>query len=713
MGTLGGCVSGSLWIDWTALAISLFNTVLLIWLGVTVLLNAERRTIGVILAITGLLTGALFFIVHTTILAQGALSMVQNYDFWWHVGWPPVMITPYAWYMVVLWYSGFWDDRQSKLYHRHILWVLTTFFFTLGLVFILMIARPWLGMSFVYEANLALKQGLGWGYIPFLMLAYPLNLEIILSLDALIRPAPSGRVMGDLARRRAHPWLIATSLIFFVISMVVGITLFVLLQTVRSPYSTLSGMISNLLNTLSLIDLLLAFLVMITILTIGQAVVSYEIFTGKTLPRRGILGEWRKMILLATIFSALAAACVVLQIRTIYTLLLVLLLMALYFAFLSWRNIEIREQNMRELRPFVTSQRLLDQVLQPGEDSLMSVDVQAPFDALCQNMLGAGRGALIPLGPLAALVSQPLYYPRDQVFDFPLFEVLSKFTSPQMMGLPLDPIKYAGAAWVLPLWSERGLNGVIVLGEKNDGGFFSQEEIELARSAGERLTDVLATVELSRRLMSLQRQRLAQSQVIDRKTRRVLHDDVLPQLHTSLLQLSAIGIHDGEEIIASLSETHRLIANLLREMPPPDAPDVIQLGLIRALHRVVEHELAHSFDDVRWQIDPEAERKSADLSPLTIEVFFYAAREVLRNAAHHAKPASLGRVFSLSINLHQENGLVLVIRDNGVGLGRTHQSLQGSGQGLALHSTMMAVVGGSLSLESVPNEFTQVTLKLP
>lgn len=78
--------------------------------------------------------------------------------------------------------------------------------------------------------------------------------------------------------------------------MVVGITLFVLLQTVRSPYSTLSGMISNLLNTLSLIDLLLAFLVMITILTIGQAVVSYEIFTGKTLPRRGILGEWRKMI---------------------------------------------------------------------------------------------------------------------------------------------------------------------------------------------------------------------------------------------------------------------------------------------------------------------------------------------------------------------------------------------------------------------------------
>ena len=37
----------------------------------------------------------------------------------------------------------------------------------------------------------------------------------------------------------------------------------------------------------------------------------------------------------------------------------------------------------------------------------------------------------------------------------------------------------------------------------------------------------------------------------------------------------------------------------------------------------------------------------------------------------------------------------------------------GSGHGLALHSTMMAVVGGSLSAESVPGEYTRVVMSLP
>ena len=31
------------YIDWAIMAVSLFNTILLVWLGLTVLLNAERR----------------------------------------------------------------------------------------------------------------------------------------------------------------------------------------------------------------------------------------------------------------------------------------------------------------------------------------------------------------------------------------------------------------------------------------------------------------------------------------------------------------------------------------------------------------------------------------------------------------------------------------------------------------------------------------------
>ena len=52
-----------------------------------------------------------------------------------------------------------------------------------------------------------------------------------------------------------------------------------------------------------------------------------------------------------------------------------------------------------------------------------------------------------------------------------------------------------------------------------------------------------------------------------------------------------------------------------------------------------------------------------------------------------------------------------MIEDNGVGLGESRSS--GSGQGLTLHSTMMAVVNGSLALESTPGEHTRLILRLP
>ena len=48
-------MTGSFFLDWAIMAVSLFNTILLLWLGLTVLLNAERRTWGVWLAGGGLL----------------------------------------------------------------------------------------------------------------------------------------------------------------------------------------------------------------------------------------------------------------------------------------------------------------------------------------------------------------------------------------------------------------------------------------------------------------------------------------------------------------------------------------------------------------------------------------------------------------------------------------------------------------------------------
>ena len=58
-------MSDILLLDWAIMAISLFNTIMLTWLGLTVVFNADRRDWGVWIATAGLLLGALFFVSHS------------------------------------------------------------------------------------------------------------------------------------------------------------------------------------------------------------------------------------------------------------------------------------------------------------------------------------------------------------------------------------------------------------------------------------------------------------------------------------------------------------------------------------------------------------------------------------------------------------------------------------------------------------------------
>jgi signal transduction histidine kinase len=323
------------------------------------------------------------------------------------------------------------------------------------------------------------------------------------------------------------------------------------------------------------------------------------------------------------------------------------------------------------------------------------------------------------------------------------------FDSSAALCLPLDPARYNGAMWAVPLRSEQGqslppadrcippaLIGVLLMGEKRDGSLYTQEEIEIAQASGERLMDTLASIEVARRLMALQRQRLAESRdygelsraVFDQRARRLLHDQVLPLLHTAMLTLSSSqrGANAGRsptsnDVLDLLADAHRQIANLLREIPVVTAPEIDRLGLIGALRQVVDKDLAGSFDKVTWQVADEAEKKAQALSPLAAEVLFYAAREAIRNAARHAREELGERPLWLRLSLgwrqspvgSGQGELELLVEDDGIGLQPGDPLANNSGQGLALHSTMMAVVGGTLAIDSLPGVHTRVLLTLP
>jgi len=235
--------------------------------------------------------------------------------------------------------------------------------------------------------------------------------------------------------------------------------------------------------------------------------------------------------------------------------------------------------------------------------------------------------------------------------------------------------------------------------------------------------------------MTLQRQRVAETQLLDQRARRVLHDDVLPQLHAAMLVIATLNEVKGKQspnrdleiassrnpllamTIESLTTAHRQISNLLRDLPTTSAPQVARLGLIGALQRAVDEEWRQSFDRVTWDVAPDAERAARALPSLTAETIFYAARETIRNAARHGRGEDATRALNLRIAVNAQTSKVsktsdvsIVIEDDGVGLRATNLAEQERGQGLALHSAMLAVVGGTLAVEARAAGGTRVTI---
>jgi signal transduction histidine kinase len=711
-------------LDTTLIAVSFFNQIALIWLGLTVLLNAERRVWGTWMAGIGLLLGGLFFTVHSAIVGRVITSLDAEMHLWWPIFWLPFIFGPYLWYIVIAWYTGAARAGQRA-------WLPIVSLLGLAALVLLLFGTPLPSYAaIVQRAPVAMLTIAG---LPVAILIYPVFslLCIILSLSALIRPAATDRFMGDLARRRARPWLIAASLTLLLIGLVVGLAaawFLTLVQAGDVPGPTIAT-----IAAIMVFDLLIASLIAVVVVLVGRAVVSYEVFTGKTLPRGGLSRQWRQSLILAAGYGTLIGASLAMpgiaELDPIYRLLLATVLMTVFFALLSWRAFVDRERNIERLRPFVASQRLYDHMLHSA--ALPDIDAGALLRALCDDLLGAEVIYLCPTGPLAALLGPVLATAgRTQA----IIPTPPSNQTTHELCVRIDPTRYGGAVWAVPLWSERGPIGVLLLGEKRDEGIYTQEEIEIARATGERLIDTSASAELARRLMQLQRERMVESQVMDRRTRRVLHDDVLPHLHTAMLALQSASYAANREprdppagepavatattsiddAITTLGEVHRQISNLLHAMPTASTPDLARMGVLAALRRTVEQELGDSFEQIEWQIEPQAEQAARQLGPLAMEVVFYAAREALRNAARHGRGGTPGRPLAVLVCANLSNThLQISISDDGIGPDPARSAIGGSGRGLALHSTLMAVIGGSLVMEAGLQQGTRVTLSTP
>ncbi len=696
-------MSGIVWLDWAAMAVSLHNTILLLWLGCTILLNADRRTWAIWLTGASLLLAGAFFVSHSVILAFGLSTISQSVDFWWHLGWVPTVSLPLTWYMVVLWYAGFWEDRQSALYRRQRPALLLTCGLTLASAGLLVLGNPvpsLVDRAAVYSPGIPEVAG-----VPVLFLVYVLDILLCmgLSLDALRQPGPSARVMGALARDRARPWLMAATIALLAVALLVAG--FLLWTAARYPDSLSPD--GTMILGMAWFDLSAELSIAAAALLLGQAIARYEVFTGKTLPRREFMRQWRNAVILAAGYGIVVGGSLIGKAIPIYSILLTTVVMVVFYGLFSWRSFVERERYIRHLRPFLANQHLYDQLV-AGASASFPIDVVTPFRALCRDVLGARSAQLTAVGSLAPLVPV-VTYPDGWLAPGNLLDEIA-FDSPQTICVPLDPSRQ-GALWAVPLWSERGLSGILSLGAKSDGGLYTQEEIEIARATGERLIDTCASAELARRLMELQRRRLTETQLLDQQARRLLHDDVLPRLHAAMLLLD--GTSTDPKAIDLLAEAHRRTSDLLHDVRRQDGAVVGHLGFVPALKEAVEKEWGEHFDTVAWSIEPEFERRALAISLVAAEALFYATREAVRNAAQHGRGECRDRPLQLRIDGRWRDGIVLTVEDDGVGFKSRPRGNEGSGQGLALHSAMLAIVGGTLIVEQNPTGGTRVILTLP
>jgi signal transduction histidine kinase len=549
--------------------------------------------------------------------------------------------------------------------------------------------------------------------IPVISLAYPLYvlLCVILSLDVIRGPAAAGRLMGEAARTRARPWLIAASLLLIAVGVLVATVLvWIVTQTRADGYYLITAAA---LAVIGVFDLIISSLIGAVVILLGQAMTTYELFTGKALPRQGLARQWRRAILLAAGYGGLMGGALAWGLEPVYAVLLTALLMTIFFALLSWRSYVELEHTMQQLRPFVASQRWYDALIAGPPEEAATPD---PFRALCENLLHTPVAYLLPAGPTATLVN-PQSYPAGRPAPA-LPAAIQRAEGVGELIVAVEPAGHDGATWAVPLWRERGLIGVLLFGPRRDGSLYTREEIEIARATGERLLDTASSVALSQRLMRLQRERMAATQLLDQRTRRVLHDEVLPLIHTAMLGLAAGQGTDAA--LAQLADAHGQVSRLLRELPPTALPEIARLGLLAALRKMVEVEFPAAFSQVTWRYDDVAVAAAARLRPEAAETLCYAARELVRNAAKHARPAvveattAAGQRPRLEIAASADDGQFrLTVADNGSGRFEPSGDAPGTGQGLALHSTLMAIVGGSLALESVAGEMTRGVLTVP
>jgi signal transduction histidine kinase len=509
------------------------------------------------------------------------------------------------------------------------------------------------------------------------------------------------------------------------------------IHIIPEPSPPSSSAISDMFPlNLIILDLSATLSVALVILLIGYSIVRHGILIERSLARRGFFEQWRGTVIVATAVAIFIALLVTFSHSNLGGLLLITSLAAVAYALFTWSSYTAHDRYIALLGPFVRSTSLrhwLNTDLQRTEQDLENL-----FFHLCHDVLAVQFAYLtVTAGTLKRNFSYR--WPREAVLGTKLIDLKKRGSIdaevPKRVQITLhgQPM----ICWLLPISDERGLVAALYLGPREDGGAFTDEDMDLAQACGQRILDTLGDHEAMQAVAGLLRRRIVDVKLLGAQQRRVLHDEILPQMHLALLRLETIrSLPDTKstsptdlappvvcrervlnEAIDLISDAHRRLATMMRTTAPGAPHHLERDGMMHAIHTMLEQDFQHAFDEIVWCVSEETAAYIDEVTPPAIaELIFAAVQEALRNAARHARGTDIHRHLQLTLSAsysREGQNLEVIVADDGVGISTASKATTGTGGGLLTHSALLAIAGGSLNLKSSPGEGVTVRILLP
>ena len=778
------------------LALSIFNLVAFLWLAFTVWLNGDRKAGIARLGVVGLGLSALFFYLHALLISgssesQGALV---SQDFLWHLIWLPALGVPYFWFGIGLYYAALINQR----WRRRRPYLLAIGALLGGTVLVGLLLNPstftYAGALelLVYNAALSdihdgvfsspvLLSLLFLCYVTFCAIAPWFTIGRIGRLVRVFWSYLNGqmpRARGlryalidafwddprdkeqmeepHLSWHLARPGLLLAAVLMALLTTTLGVLVIQnIVDLLHHPYTAVAphrpisaGPVdaNSIPINLLILDVCATGAVALVILLIGYSIVRHGILIERALPRRGFLEQWRGTVIVSAGVSVVIVLLVNLTRSSLGGLLIITSLATAAYALFTWSSYTAHDRYIALLGPFVRSTSLhhwLNTDLRKTEQ-----DLEDLFYHLCRNVLGVQCAYLAVLAgsvrrrfsyrwPVSSLANGALFSPAG---DKKLLEKsdgngkrpdgVSETPSRIQLFVNEEPM----ICWVLPIYDERGLVAMLYLGPREDGAALTDEDMNLAHACGQRILDTLGDHEAMQAVAGLLRRRIVDVKLLGAQQRRVLHDEILPQMHLALLQLETLRSHPANsampssgdvdtrsqavnETIALITDTHRRLAAMMRATAPSAPHRLEQDGMISAIRTMLEQDFQYAFDEVEWCVSDETAAAIDEVMPPAIaELVFAAVQEALRNAARHARGSDEHRHLRLLFKAswsEADHSLEVMVADDGVGISAASSATGGTGGGLLTHSALLAIAGGSLTIKSAPGEGVTMRILLP